>query len=56
VARKHRHINKPRTSTYPPNTIGGMVDVVFIKKQFHESIKNDTKDSKKSIQGKREKE
>ena len=52
---RNRHKDKPKTSTYSPNSIGGMVDVSLIKKKFHESLKNDTKDSEKSIQRKREK-
>ena len=53
---RNRHKNKPKASSYSPNSIGGMVDVLEIKKKFHDSLKNDKKDSKKSIQGEREKE
>ena len=47
----NRHKNKPKASAYPSNSIGGMVDVLKIKKKFHEQLKNDKSNSKESIQG-----
>jgi len=52
----NRHKNKPKASSYPSNSIGGMVDVLKIKKDFHEKLKNDKSNSQKSIQRKRKKE
>ncbi len=38
---RNRHKTKPKTYNYPPNSIGGMVDVLKVKKAFHKALKND---------------
>jgi len=52
---RNRHKTKPKASDYSPNSIGGMVDVLNIKKAFHKALKNDNKTAKESISRKGEK-
>ena len=53
---RNRHKTKPKASDYSPNSIGGMVDVLKLKKAFHKALKNDTKIAQQSLSGKGEEE
>ena len=48
---RNRHKTKPKASDYSPNSIGGMVDVLKLKKAFHKALKND-KIAQQSLSGK----
>ena len=48
----NRHKNKPKASAYPSNSIGGMVDVLKIKKQFQ---RKHTRTRKKEIKKRKSK-
>ena len=46
---RNRHTNKPKTSDYSLNSIGGMVDVLKIKKRFANLLRDDKKTTEESL-------
>lgn len=53
--KRHHRNHKPKTTAYPPNSIGGMVDVLEIKKKLNLVNKNDNELTQIALQGKGDK-
>ena len=51
---KSKNYKPSKSSAFAPNSIGAMVDVLAIKKKINDNLlKNDTKDTPSTLQGKR---
>ena len=53
---RNRHRTKPKASDYSPTSIGGMVDVLKIKRHFTKELRDGDKTPEKSLSRQREKE